>query len=126
MTLRMNGKYLVSLTDETGFTGKYVGNDDGFIKFETTDTNSTINEGGSPYVSVPAYFLVNPNQIVVAKELYDAEECKEYWTVSDNTYDFTKSPTKVVLSPWQKGKIENVKLYDSEEECKEFINKETK
>lgn len=124
--MELNRSYLVSLTDETGFKGKFVTKEGEMLKFETLDTNSTINSGGSPYVSVPAYFLVNPNQIVVAKELYDAEECKEYWTVSDNTYDFTKSPTRVVLSPWQKEKIENVKLYDSEEECKEFINKETK
>lgn len=118
MTLRMNGKYLVSLTDETGFTGKYVGNDDGFIKFETTDTNSTINEGGTPYVSVPAYFLVNPAQIVMAKELYNSEECKEYWCVSDNNYDFEKKPTKVMLTNWQKDNIKDVILYDTAEDCR--------
>ena len=118
MRLKVNANYLVSMADETGFTGKFVGEEDGFLKFETTDTNSTINEGGTPYVSVPALFSVNPAQIIVAKELYTTNECKEYWCVSDNTYDFERRPTKVMLTNWQKDNIKNIVLYDTAEDCK--------
>lgn len=116
--LRKDGKYLVSLTDETGFTGKFVEERYGLWLFETVDTNSTINEGGSSYVQVPCYFFVNPMQVVMAKELYSGDECDTYWVISDNTYDFEKKPTKVKLTKWQRDNIKDITLYDSEEDCR--------
>lgn len=116
--LELNRTYLVSLTDETGFKGKFVNQYDEFFVFETFDTNSVINEGGSQYVRVPAKYYVNPKQIVVAKEIYSQEECSEYWTASDNTYDFERAPTRIFLREWQRDNFNCGKLYKTEQECK--------
>lgn len=125
MTLNIGMTYLVRLTDETNFNGKFVGKENDGLKFEATDANSTINPGGSSYVFVPACFIVNPLQIVMVKEIYN-ENCKEYWTISDNTYDFENKPTKVLLTDWQKDNIKNVELYNSFKECEEVVKTKKK
>ena len=117
--------YSVILTNKAGFTGKFICKENDGLKFEATDVNSTINPGGSPYVFVPAYFIINPLQIVMAKEIY-TENCKEYWMISDNTYDFENKPTKVLLTDWQKNNIKDVKLYNTFEECEEAAKTKNK
>ena len=118
MTLDEGMLYSVILTNKISFTGKFIGKENEGLKFETVDSNSTINPGGTPYVFVPAYFIVNPLQIVMALEVY-TENCKEYWIISDNTYDFENKPTKVLLTDWQKNNIKDVELYNTFEECEE-------
>ena len=118
MTLNEGMLYSVILANKISFTGKFIGKENEGLKFETVDSNSTINLGGTPYVFVPAYFIVNPLQIVMAKEVY-TENCKEYWIISDNTYDFENKPTKVLLTDWQKNNIKDVELYNTFEECEE-------
>ena len=125
MTLSTGMTYLVKLTDETNFTGKFIGKENEGLKFETTDANYTINPGGSSYVFVPACFIVNPLQIVMAKEIY-TENCKEYWTISDNTYDFENKPTKVLIKKRKKNNIKNLELYNSFEECEEAVKTKKK
>ena len=125
MTLNEGTFYSVILTNKISFTGKFIGKENEGLKFETTDSNSTINPGGSLYVFVPAYFIINPLQIVMAKEIY-TENCKEYWMISDNTYDFENKPTKVLLTDWQKNNIEDVELYNSFEECEEAAKAKNK
>ena len=118
MTLNEGMLYSVILTNKISFTGKFIGKENDGLKFKTVESNSTINTGGTPYVFVPAYFIVNPLQIVMAKEVY-TENCKEYWIISDNTYDFENKPTKVLLTDWQKNNIKDVELYNTFEECEE-------
>lgn len=118
MTLNEGMLYSVILTNKISFTGKFISKENEGLKFEAVDSNSTINPGGTPYVFVPAYFIVNPLQIVMAKEVY-TENCKEYWIISDNTYDFENKPTKVLLTDWQKNNIKDVELYNTFEECEE-------
>lgn len=117
--------YSVNLTDGTNFTGKFVEKEsDGMWLFVTKYSNYVINSGGSSYVQVPAYFFVNPAQVTVLKEIYTEEECKEYWVISDNTYDFEKKPTKVLLTDWQRENItDDITLFFSEEECKKACEK---